>query len=114
MLKRWAEHTAGRSGTSVASLERLFVIALTEVIGASMDNDGALQECQHSRIIYRYSWKVRSTYSDDTVGSNELNLLVLHGTLGVALAVRLDVSKVTYVSGLIGGSTVSLAMGVDC
>lgn len=57
-----------------------------------MDNDGA---------------------SDDTVGSNELDLLVLHGTLGVALAVRLDVSKVTYVSGLIGRSTVSLAMGVE-
>lgn len=47
------------------------------------------------------------------MGSNELDMLVLHGALGIALAIRLEVSKVTDMSSLIGGSTVGFAVWVD-
>lgn len=55
----------------------------------------------------------RSTHSNDTMGSNELDVLVLHGALGIALAIRLEVSKVTDMTSLIGGSAVGFAMWVD-
>lgn len=35
-------HTASRAGASVASLEGLLVATLAEVVGAGVDNDGAL------------------------------------------------------------------------
>lgn len=34
--------TAGRAGTSVTSLEGLLVATLAEVVGAGVDDDGAL------------------------------------------------------------------------
>ena len=37
------QQTASRSGTGVASLERLVVAALAEVVGAGMHDDGALR-----------------------------------------------------------------------
>lgn len=36
--------TAGRAGTGVASLERLLVASLAEVVGAGVDNNGPLAE----------------------------------------------------------------------
>ena len=36
-------HTAGGAGAGVASLEGLLVVALAEIVGAAVDNDGALQ-----------------------------------------------------------------------
>lgn len=46
--------------------------------------------------------------------ADELDVRVLHGALGIALTIGLDVAKVTNVSGLVGGSTVGLAVRVDC
>jgi len=37
------KHTASRAGAGVASLERLLVATLAEVIGAGVDDDGALR-----------------------------------------------------------------------
>ena len=54
-----------------------------------------------------------STYADDAVGADDLNELVGHGALRVALGVGLDVAEVTDVADLVLGSTVGLAMGVD-
>lgn len=36
-------HTAGRTGASVASLEGLLVATLAEIVGAGVDDDGALE-----------------------------------------------------------------------
>ena len=47
------------------------------------------------------------------MGADELDVRVAHGTLGIALAIGLDVAQVTNVTGLVGGSTVGLAVGVD-
>jgi len=37
------ELTAGRTGASVSSLEGLLVVALAEVVGAAVRNDGTLK-----------------------------------------------------------------------
>lgn len=47
------------------------------------------------------------------MGANQLDKAVSDGALGNALAIGLDVAEVTDVAGLIGGSTVGLAEGVD-
>lgn len=56
---------------------------------------------------------VWSTYANDALGPDELDERVSNGTLGVALAVRLDVAEITDVADLVGGSAVGLAVGVD-
>lgn len=53
------------------------------------------------------------TYANDAVGADQLDEAVSDGALGIALAVGLDVAQVTDVTGLIGRSTVGLAVGVD-
>lgn len=57
---------------------------------------------------------MEASYANDAVGANQLDKLVGDGTLGIALSISLDVAEVTNVTGLIRGSTVSLAEGVDC
>lgn len=54
-----------------------------------------------------------STYADDGLGANQLDVLVLNAALGVALGVGLDVAQVANVAGLIARSTVGLVVGVD-
>lgn len=51
--------------------------------------------------------------ANDAVGANELDVRVLHGALGVALAVSLDVAEVADVSGLVRRSAVSLSVRVE-
>jgi hypothetical protein len=53
------------------------------------------------------------TYADDALGSDEFDKLVGHGSLGVALAVGLDVAEVTHMAVLVGRSAVGLAVRVD-
>lgn len=47
------------------------------------------------------------------MGANELDVVVGHGALGVALVIGLEVAEVTNVALVVGGSTVGLAMRVD-
>lgn len=47
------------------------------------------------------------------MGADKLDEVVGHGTLGVTLTVSLDIAEITNVAGLIRGSTVVLAVGVD-
>lgn len=87
-----ADDTAGRTGASVSSLEGLLVVALAEVVGAAVRNDGT---------------------ADDALGTNELDELVLDRALGVAVGVGLDVAKVTNVTGLVAAIAVGLAVRVE-
>lgn len=54
-----------------------------------------------------------TAYADDAVGANELDVAVRDGALGVTRGVSVDVAEITNVAGLVGGSTVCLAVGVD-
>lgn len=51
--------------------------------------------------------------ADDALGTDQLDQLVGGGADGVALAISLDVAKVTNVAVLVGGSTVTLAVRVE-
>ena len=84
--------TASGAGASVASLLGLLVSTLAEIIGASVDNNGA---------------------ANDTLRSNELNQLVLNASLSVTLGIGLEVTKVTNVALLILWGAVSLVVGVE-
>lgn len=53
------------------------------------------------------------SHANDAVGADQLDQGVLGRALGVALAISRDVAQVTNVTGLIGGSTVGLAVRVD-
>lgn len=53
------------------------------------------------------------TYANDAVRADELDLGIRHGTLGITLGIRVNVAKVTNVSGLVGRSTMGLAVRVD-
>lgn len=41
-MGKWTKFTAGGAGTSVASLLGLLIATLAEVVGACVDDDGAL------------------------------------------------------------------------
>lgn len=82
-----------------------------------MDDDGALRNEARSAMSLCLCLALPTgagTYADDAVGADELDVLVRHGTLGVALGVGLDVAEVADVTLLVRGSTVLLAVGVDC
>jgi hypothetical protein len=85
-----ANNTASRTWASIASLKRLLVAALAKVISAGMDDDSALM--YGSAGIQIYGQGGDGTYSDDALGSDQLDKLVLDGSLGVALAIRLEVA----------------------
>jgi hypothetical protein len=91
-LRRDTNDTASGTGTGVASLEGLLVVALAEIVSAGVDNDGT---------------------TNDGLGADELDELVGHGALGVALGISLEVAEVTNVADLVGRSTVGLAVGVE-
>lgn len=54
------------------------------------------------------------SYTNDGVGTNQLDEAVRDRALGVTLSIGLNVAEITDVAGLVGGGTVSLAVGVDC
>ena len=87
-----SDDTASRSGTSVTSLEGLLVITLAEIVGAGVDNDGS---------------------TDDAVRANQLDKRVGDRALSISLAIGLQVSEVSNVTGLVRGSTVGLVVRVE-
>lgn len=54
-----------------------------------------------------------ATYANNAVGTNQLDERVSNGTLGIALAISLNVSEITNVTGLVGRSAVGLVVRVD-
>jgi hypothetical protein len=87
------DNTASGTGASVASLLALLVLALAEVVGAGVDDDGA---------------------AEHAFRADQLDELVRDGALGVALGVGLEVAQVADVALAVGGGTVGLVVGVDC
>ena len=85
--------TASGTSASVASLLALLVLALAEVVGAGVDDDGA---------------------AEDALRADQLDELVRDGALGVALGVGLEVAQVADVALAVGGGAVGLVVGVDC
>ena len=84
---------ASRTAARVARRLALLVPAFAQVVRARVDDDGP---------------------AEDALGPDELDLLVRHGPLGVALRVRLEVAEVADVAfGVLGGA-VRFAEGVDC
>ena len=57
--------------------------------------------------------KERAAYPQNTLGSNQLDLVVGHGSLCITLAVRLEVSEVTDVAFAVGRCAVSFGERVD-
>lgn len=51
--------------------------------------------------------------ANDALGANELDEVVGHGALGVALGIGLNVAQVTNMAVLVGPVAVGLAMGVE-
>lgn len=85
-------HTASRTATRIARSLTLLVPALAQIVRASMHDD---RPAEHA------------------LGANELDLLVRDGTLGVALAVRLEVTEVADVAFAVGWGAVRFGEGVD-
>lgn len=85
--------TASGTSASVASLLALLVLALAEVVSASVDDDSA---------------------AEDALGADQLDELVGDGALSVALGVGLEVAQVADVALAVGGGAVGLVVGVDC
>lgn len=77
ILSSKANHTTSCSASGITSLETLFVTALAEIIGSSVDDDGS---------------------TDYRLGSDEFEKLVAESSFGVSRAICLNVAQVTVVS----------------
>lgn len=75
-----------------------------------MDDNGSLCSCQSELHQLGYT---ECTHANDAVRANQLDKRISDGTLGIALAVSLNVSEITNVTGLVRRSTVGLVMRVD-
>ena len=91
-LLRNANDTASRTTTRIPRLLALLVAALAEVVSAGMHNNGA---------------------SEDALRADQLDELVAHRTLCVALAIGLEVAQVADVAVAVVGRAVLLAVGID-
>ena len=54
------------------------------------------------------------TYANDALGSDQLDELILDGSLGVALGISLEVAQISDVTDVGGAVAVGCAVGVDC
>ena len=84
--------------------------ALAEIVGASVDNNGALLRL----VSMNQNIMKERTYANDALRSNELDQLVLNASLGITLCIGLEVTKVTNVALLVLRGAVGLVVGVDC
>jgi hypothetical protein len=119
-----ANDAARRAGSCVASLLALLVAALAEVVGAGVHDNGALGRvscCFGSGCSVGSEVGVKTkeeggrgnTYANNALTANQLDQLVVHAALGVALAVCLEVTQVTDVALIVGGGAVGLVLRVD-
>jgi hypothetical protein len=92
------------------------VSSLAEIIGAGVDDNGALRSIISS-VLSRGLNCGRGegrTYADNAVWADELDQSVGDGADGVALGISLEVTEIANVTLLVGWGTVVLALGVDC
>lgn len=69
------------------------MIRLAQIIGATVNDNGAAQ---------------------DALRTNELDQLVRHRALAIALPVRLEVAQIADVALRVRGRAMGLVVGVDC
>lgn len=81
------------TSSSIARLLALSVTTLSEIIGAGVDNNSA---------------------AENALGTNQLDQLVLHRALSIALSIGLEVSEITDVALRVLWCTVLLGVRVDC
>lgn len=81
------------TSSSIARLLTLSVTTLSEIIGAGVDNNSA---------------------AENALGTNQLDQLVLHRALSIALSIGLEVSEITDVALRVLWCTVLLGVRVDC
>lgn len=122
-LRRDTNNTASRTTTRITSLLRLLMSALAKIVGASMDNNGALLTINQPLNLtttesYHKSKKTeenqqQKTYPNNTLRTNQLNQLILHTPLGIPLPICLEITQITYMAFLIAGRTVSLVVRVE-
>lgn len=86
-------NTAGRTSTGVTSLLGLLVTTTAKVVSTGVDDEGT---------------------AENALSTEQLHELVFLGANGVTLSVGLEVAQVTNVTLGVLGSTVGLAVGVDC
>ena len=86
-------NTTSGTRSSIARLLALLIATFAEIISASVHNNRA---------------------SEDTLRPDELDVLVIHAALCVALTVRLEVTQVADVAVAVFWGTVFLVVGVDC
>jgi len=55
----------------------------------------------------------KGTYPQNTLGSNQLDQFIGHGSLRIALGIRLEISEITGMAFAVRGSTVSFGVRVD-
>lgn len=105
--------------------------SLAEVVGAGVDDDGALSVLAFCLLLSlrppsseelargvggrwgRGSRAGEKTYADDAIRADELDQLVGGGAGGVSLGIGAEVAEVTNVALLVGRGTVVRATGVD-
>lgn len=86
------DHTASGPSARVARRLTLLVPSLAQVVGASVDDNGAAQHA---------------------LRTDQLDLTVGDGALGVALRVGLEVPEVADMAVVVGGGAVLFGMRVD-
>lgn len=101
-------YTASRSSTGITGLLGLLVSSFAEIIGSRVNDNSSLHQV---RMYLNIS--CRPTYANNALGTDQLDELVGGRALTVALSIGLEVTQITYMTSLIGRSTVSLAVGVD-
>lgn len=87
-----ANHTAGWTSASIARLLALGVTTLSQIVGASMDDDGS---------------------SDDAFWANQFDEAVFDGAFAIALSIRLEVAEISDVTLSVGGGAMLFAVWVD-
>lgn len=100
--------TTSRAGTGIAGLLGLLSSSLTKIISSRVDNNGTLYIYQPNPTSIR-----GSTYTNDTLRTNQLDELVCSRTLAIALSIGLEVTQVTNMADLVCRSSVCLSVWVD-
>lgn len=105
--------TAGRACAGITRLFRLFGVSPTKVVCSGMDHYRALltkiPSTTRSSLYRRIN-----TYTQNTLLSNELDVLVFDTALGITLTIRLEIAQISDVAFFVFWSTMLFAERVDC
>lgn len=109
--------TASGSPTSISGQLRLLVVSSTEIIGAVMDDDGPLSTIHQHSLSFPIQACLRPgrevAYTQNALGTDQLDVLVRHGRFDVALVVGLEVAHVADMAVLVVWGAMCLVEWVD-